>query len=73
MAENEMNRRGFMGKGAVAVGAGLVAAKALGAEAQPPPKEKILSYDERMEYRRLGKTGLWVSAISLGTSAGRPR
>lgn len=31
-----------------------------------PPRWTILNYDERMSYRRLGKTGLWVSAVSLG-------
>jgi len=66
VSHEPIDRRRFLGEGAMAVGAGLAAAKALGAEAQPPPKDKILSHDERMEYRRLGKTGLWVSAISLG-------
>jgi len=66
MAEKDITRRRFLGKGAVAVGAGLVAGKALAAAQKLPPARTILSYNERMEYRRLGKTGLWVSAISLG-------
>ncbi|HUT32385.1 MAG TPA: aldo/keto reductase [Planctomycetota bacterium] len=67
MAHKEVRRREFLGTGAAAVGAGVLAAAARGAEApKMPPKEKILSYDERMEYRRLGKTNLWVSAIALG-------
>ncbi|HUT32386.1 MAG TPA: aldo/keto reductase [Planctomycetota bacterium] len=66
MNEKRIGRRRFLGQGAAVVGAGLGAAKAVAAEAQMPPKEKILSYDERMEYRRLGKTNLWVSAICLG-------
>ncbi len=28
--------------------------------------EKTRSYNTNMEYRRLGKTGLWISAVSLG-------
>ena len=67
MADKQISRRRFLGDGALAVGAaGLAASGALAAEAKMPPKSKILSYDERMEYRRCGKTGLWVSAISLG-------
>jgi len=75
MAEHALNRRQFLGQGVAAAGAGLLAANALGAEAPKPalsraegmpPKEQILSYNERMEYRRLGKTNQWVSAISLG-------
>ena len=33
-----------------------------------PPEEvkKTRSYNEKMEYRRLGKTGLWISAVALG-------
>jgi aryl-alcohol dehydrogenase-like predicted oxidoreductase len=61
--EREMTRRGFLRAGAQAA-AGLVAGTAL-AGAQPP-RWTILNHDERMEYRRLGKTGLWVSAVSLG-------
>jgi len=67
MAKRGASRREFLGAGAAAVGAGVLAAGARGAEPpQMPPKAQILSYNERMEYRRLGKTGLWVSAISLG-------
>ena len=67
MADRDISRRRFMGEGAAAVGVGLAGGWALGVnEKGPPPKNKVLSYDERMEYRRCGKTELWVSAISLG-------
>jgi hypothetical protein len=32
----------------------------------PAEVEKTRSYNPNMEYRRLGTTGLWVSAVSLG-------
>jgi hypothetical protein len=36
------------------------------AAAKPAAPKNILNYNPNMEYRRLGKTGLMVSAISLG-------
>jgi len=66
MSKKSINRRRFLEQSAAA-GAGVLAAHALGAEApKMPPKEKILSYSEKMEYRRLGKTDQWLSAICLG-------
>jgi aryl-alcohol dehydrogenase-like predicted oxidoreductase len=35
-------------------------------EEKPPSKRGILNYNENMEYRRLGKTGLMVSAVCMG-------
>ena len=34
--------------------------------AAAPRNTKILNYNPNMEYRRLGKTGLMVSAVCLG-------
>jgi len=31
-----------------------------------PDRGAVLNYNPQMEYRRLGKTGLWISALSLG-------
>jgi len=36
------------------------------AQAKPASTRNILNYNQNMEYRRLGKTGLMVSAVSLG-------
>jgi aryl-alcohol dehydrogenase-like predicted oxidoreductase len=48
---------------ALGAAAGMTASRAV---AQPPDPAKILNYNPDMEYRRLGKTGLWVSAVCLG-------
>jgi predicted aldo/keto reductase-like oxidoreductase len=65
-----MDRREFVRDAAVAA-AGIAAAAAnLGAakpkETAVPNRASILNYNENMEYRRLGKTGLTVSAVCLG-------
>jgi aryl-alcohol dehydrogenase-like predicted oxidoreductase len=65
MRNDDLSRRDFVKQGALgAAGIALGVRAALAAE--PPDKSKILNFNERMEYRRCGKTGLMVSAISLG-------
>ena len=67
MSERLFSRREFVGQSTLALGA--AALSQVTAEAAPEARTdqtKILNYDERMEYRRLGKTGWMVSAISLG-------
>jgi len=72
----EVTRRQFVRDSAIAaagVAAGLGAtasqpAKAAGAMAPATPK--ILNYNPNMEYRRLGKTNIMVSAVSLGGHSG---
>ena len=61
MQNRTIRRRDFVG-GAAAAGlaAGLKRADAA------QDKSKILNYNPDMEYRRLGKSGLMVSAVSLG-------
>ncbi|MGB2820245.1 MAG: aldo/keto reductase, partial [Phycisphaerae bacterium] len=56
---------------AAGVAAGMAIASsrdAMAAKVAPgtEPWKKTRSYNENMEYRRLGKTGLWVSAVCMG-------
>lgn len=73
----DINRREFMRDSAMtAAGVALGLRAASGAEggtANPASASaagedvtKTRSYNPNMEYRRLGKTGLWISAVSLG-------
>ena len=64
MNEDKLTRRQFVQTAAVAT-AGVVAGVAT-TLAATVDKTKILNYNENMEYRRLGKTELMVSAVSLG-------
>ena len=68
--DGNVTRREFV-KGAARVAAaaalGACAAEgAAGAEKGEEPASKILNHNENMEYRRLGKTGIKVSAVCLG-------
>jgi aryl-alcohol dehydrogenase-like predicted oxidoreductase len=70
MKEARMNRRQFVQTAAIAaagtsIGAGVIE-KAAGAEVAAPDPTRTRSYNENMEYRRLGRTGLMVSAVSIG-------
>ncbi len=72
MADGRMTRRDFLqtsasaaAAGGLAMGIGALgpnAAQAAGAS----DVTKTRSYHPEMEYRRLGKTGLWISAVCLG-------
>jgi len=72
MTDRRITRRNFMRDGAAAAAgiaaAGMAAGSAAAAKTATTPgvKTKTRSYNAEMEYRRLGKTGLWVSAVSLG-------
>jgi predicted aldo/keto reductase-like oxidoreductase len=69
MPNHRLNRRDFLSTTAKAVaataGAGL-AASALPAGAADPAPPDILNCEPGMTYRRLGKTGLMLSEVSLG-------
>jgi aryl-alcohol dehydrogenase-like predicted oxidoreductase len=58
-----LTRREFLRDTALATATLAVGAGRLGAE---PSSSKILNYNPDMEYRRLGRTGLMVSAVCLG-------
>jgi len=68
---NNLTRREFMHDGAVAaaglaVGAGAAGSKSAQAGDVGALIRRTRSYNPEMEYRRLGKTGLWVSTVCLG-------
>ena len=68
MADQGINRRQFIRNSAVAVGcvaAGL-GGNFIAQAADTADIKKTRSYNPDMEYRRLGNTGLWVSAVCLG-------
>jgi len=67
MKDSELSRRAFLQKSSiVAAGtvAGALSAKSIAAK--QPNTSRILCYNPDMEYRRLGKTNLMVSAVCLG-------
>jgi predicted aldo/keto reductase-like oxidoreductase len=63
-----LTRRDFMRDGAATAAAGLaVGLNAIGSQqAHAAEVTKTRSYNPDMEYRPLGKTGLWVSAVCMG-------
>jgi predicted aldo/keto reductase-like oxidoreductase len=64
MADGQITRREFVKQSAVA--AASLAAAAAAAQAAAQDTKKALNYNPNMEYRRAGKTGLMVSAVSMG-------
>ncbi|MCE5268588.1 MAG: aldo/keto reductase [Planctomycetaceae bacterium] len=75
MFKKQVTRREFVrqtGTTALAAAAGISLASqpwtiaAAGAEKVPDEVRKTRSYHPEMEYRRLGKTGIWISAVCLG-------
>jgi len=70
MSHHKLTRREFIREGtaaAVGAAAGLAATRIVHAgNPTGADTSKILNYNPDMEYRRLGKTGLMISAVSLG-------
>lgn len=69
MLADRFTRRGFMQTGAVAA-ASMAAFPAIptvyAGNPTQQPTGTVLNYNEQMEYRRAGKTGLMISAVCLG-------
>ena len=67
MTERHLDRRQFVREGSALVAAA-AAGQVLAAEPanQPIDPKTILNYHPKMHYRRLGKTGLMLSEVSLG-------
>jgi aryl-alcohol dehydrogenase-like predicted oxidoreductase len=68
MSASENTRRDFL-KTTTAAMAGAALAP-LASQAAPEEKSKILNHNPKMTYRRLGKTGLMISEVSLGGHGG---
>jgi len=67
MRDKRISRREFMRDSALVAAGMAVGIRASSAgEVEQPQEPKPLNYNENMEYRRLGKTGLMISAIALG-------
>ncbi len=71
MSDARVSRREFV-QDAAAIAAGTVVAaaapsgEAKAAAPQTPDPKKARNYHENMEYRRLGRTNLMLSAVSMG-------
>jgi len=64
MSNQQVSRRDFMQTTAMTAAGAALGEKTLAA-AEPDPR-KTRSYNEKMEYRRLGRTGIMISAVSIG-------
>lgn len=69
MKKRSLTRRRFMYEGAVAAGAVVTLGSSGNFLAQAKDSEEVKktrSYNKDMQYRRLGRTGMWVSAVCMG-------
>jgi len=74
MSDDKLSRRNFIHKASLTTAGTIAGALAGRANASPKPGDtrkqidtsKILNYNPKMHYRRLGKTNLMISEVSLG-------
>ena len=69
MVDTRVTRRGFVKTSVAAATAVSVGWRVTSSFAMDTVTEEVKStrsYNPQMEYRRLGKTGLWVSAVCMG-------
>ncbi len=66
MTENHKTRREFLKATSTAVAGAALAGRVAADQAKPVDPAKILNHNSKMGYRRLGKTGLMISEVSLG-------
>ena len=66
--QDKISRRDFLKQAAVGAALGATATRLITAATAAAEEDtlKFLNYNENMEYRQLGKTGLSVSAVCLG-------
>ncbi len=65
MANDSVTRRDFV-KATTVVAVGAASGLSAAEQAAKPDTTKIMNYSDKMEYRRLGKTGLMISAVCMG-------
>ncbi len=70
MTERKIDRRAFVREGSALAAAAAATTGVAGAADAPDPKtpdpKTIVNHNPKMHYRRLGKTGLMLSEVSLG-------
>lgn len=67
MTRRQIGRREFVRQGsAIVAAAAATGAEAAGPDPKEPDPKKIVNYNPKMHYRRLGKSGLMLSEVSLG-------
>lgn len=71
MADVDNTRRTFLKTASAAALAGAAMGQPAAAAPQAPEPAKVLNHNPKMGYRQLGKTGHWISEVSLGGHGGQ--